>query len=124
MKRILSIFWAMLATSAVTQSAHAFSGEDPVFGHPWYHEKLTREAAKAAGFTSNVTKDDTDEKNDRREQDGAAEALAWHADYIDSYLYNPVWWGQGGLNRYKASRAVLADLEKCHFDDLFSTDKV
>jgi hypothetical protein len=124
-ERILSIFGAMLAASAVqSQTAHAFSGEDPVFGHPWYHEKLTREAAKEAGFSFNSTKDDEDEKNDKRELDGAAEALAWHADYIDSYLYNPVWWGQGGLNRYKASRAVLADLEKCHFDDLFSTDKV
>src|SRR4028118_2028458 len=100
MKRILSIFGAMLAASAVqSQTVHAFSGEDPVFGHPWYHEKLTREAAKEAGFSFNSTKDDEDEKNDKRELDGAAEALAWHADYIDSYLYNPVWWGQGEIGR-------------------------
>ncbi|HEX8237665.1 MAG TPA: hypothetical protein VF600_17030 [Abditibacteriaceae bacterium] len=125
MKRILSIFAAMLAASAATsQTAHAFSGEDPVLGHPWYHEKITREAAKAVGFSSNPTKDDEDENNDKREQDSAAEAIAWHADYIDSYLYNPIWWGQGHLDRYKASRAIQAELEKCHFDDLFSTDKV
>ena len=33
MKRILSNFGAMPTTSAATQTAHAFSGEDPVFGH-------------------------------------------------------------------------------------------
>jgi hypothetical protein len=72
MKRILSNFGAMRATSAVTQTAHAFSGKDPLFGHPCYHEKLTRAADKAAGFSLNTTKS---EKTDRHEQDSAGISL-------------------------------------------------
>jgi hypothetical protein len=72
MKHILSNFGAMPTTSAVAQTAHAFSGEDPLFGHPCYHEKLTRGADKAAGFSFNTTKN---EKTDRREQDSAGISL-------------------------------------------------
>lgn len=73
-------------------------------GGPWYHEQLTEQAAAAAGFSH-----------------AAADELAWHADYIDSYLYNPLWWVQGGLERFRVAMATAVELEKLHFDDNLST---
>lgn len=98
----------MLATSAA-----AFSGEDPVAlgafheGGPWYHAEMSRAACLELGFAAN-----------------AADTVAWHADYIDSYLYNPLWWVAGGVDRFKASLATYDELAKLHFDDLFSTAAV
>lgn len=80
-----------------------FGGEDPVLGKPWHHEVITRKAALAAGFSR-----------------AAADELAWHADYVDSYLYNPLWWLPGGLPRLKASLASGPMLANLHFDDLFA----
>ena len=122
----------MVVTMAVLAAlpappAHAFSGEDPLFGKPWYHRQITRVAAKQAGFTFNPTKDTPAWKNREDEAhagDKAAEALAWHADQIDSYLYNPKWWVEGGLDRFKVSMATYDELAKLHFDDLFSADQV
>ena len=93
-----------------TAPALAFSGEDPMAlgsihsGGPWHHADLSRKAAEQAGFTG-----------------PAAETVAWHADYIDSYLYNPLWWAAGGIDRYKAALATYDELAKLHFDDLFSS---
>lgn len=88
-------------------SVVAFSGEDPIVGHPWHHEQLTREATLKVGFAPEVV-----------------EVVAWHADYVDSYLYNPLWWVQGGLDRLKISLATRGELVKVHFDDLVSGDHV
>jgi hypothetical protein len=88
-------------------SAFPFSGEDPINGNPWYHEVMTEEAALLSGFALMP-----------------CSTVAWHADYVDSYLYNPLFWAQGGLSRYKVSLATADDLTKLHFDDLFSTDRV
>ena len=76
------------AIASVLAGIPLFGGEDPVLGRPWHHESITREAAVAAGFST-----------------AAAEELAWHADYVDSYLYNPLWWAPGGIPRLKASLA-------------------
>jgi hypothetical protein len=84
-----------------------FGGEDPVLGNPWHHEVVTRQAAKQVGFAV-----------------PAADELAWHADYVDSYLYNPLWWAPGGVPRLKASLASGPMLATLHFDDLFSPDQV
>ena len=60
----------------------------------------------------------------------AALALAWHADWVDSYLYNPLWWasafdGKGGaVKRAIVSAATYEDLAKVHFDDSFSIDEI
>lgn len=56
----------------------------------------------------------------------ALNTLGWHADYIDSYLYSPLWWVQGlpSLDRFKTSLATRDELKKLHFDDLFTTDQV
>lgn len=87
--------------------AFAFSGEDILHGNPWYHQLLTERAAKARGFSEQAT-----------------QSLKWHADYIDSYAYNPLWWADGGLARLKVSLATYDHLAKLHFDDLFSTMQV
>ncbi|TGO05228.1 hypothetical protein [Serinibacter arcticus] len=73
----------------------------------WHHEDLTREAAAAQGF-----------------DDGAATVLAFHATYVDHYLLNPLWLASGGPARVRAARAVRADLETLHFDDLDGPEAV
>lgn len=87
--------------------ALAFSGEDILKGNPWHHERISWDAARACGF-----------------EEAAAANVAWHADYVDSYLYNPLWWLQGGHNRFKVSLATGPELEKLHFDDHVSSDLV
>ncbi len=99
----------------VGSAAQAFSGEDPVFGNPWHHEQLSLQAAKAAGFSDVRT---------AASGTSAAASIAWHADYVDSYLYNPMWWAEGGLPRFRAALMTQGELEKLHFDDLFSAPKV
>ena len=91
----------------LTQAMPLFGGEDPVLGNPWHHEVITREAAHNVGFS-----------------DSAADELAWHADYVDSYLYNPLWWLPGGVSRLKASLASGPMLMNLHFDDLFAPAQV
>ena len=51
----------------------------------------------------------------------AACAIAWHADFIDAYLYNPIFWVQGGYNRFRAAMVGGPELLKLHFDDTFTT---
>ncbi len=50
--------------------------------------------------------------------------MAWHADYVDSYLYNPLWWAGGGLDRFKVALFHHDELVKLHFDDLNSTRQI
>src|SRR5688500_14928173 len=101
-------------------AAFPFGGEDPLApGDPWkpadrarwYHQRITWDAAVSAGFSQ-----------------GAASTLAWHGDYIDSYLYNPLWWidvtRNGGVGRISASVASYNELAKLHFDDSFSRGAV
>jgi hypothetical protein len=97
----------LLASTVVLPRASAFSGEDILRGNPWYHQVLTEKAARACGFS-----------------EAAIGSLKWHADYIDSYAYNPLWWADGGLNRLKVSLATYDELAKLHFDDLFTTAQV
>lgn len=90
----------------------AFSGEDLLNGNPWWHEKISEDAAQAAGWS--------------RE---AADAVAWHADYLDSYLYNPIWWVKAGpvepaWDRFKVALATHDEMVKLHFDDLVSNPRV
>ena len=92
-----------------------FGGEDPLGTAPdgdnWHHEGLSRRAAKASGWSPE-----------------AENALAFHTDYVDSYLYNPLWWLNfaqgGGMKRLKVVMSSQADLVKVHFDDLFDTESV
>lgn len=59
----------------------------------------------------------------------ATPALKWHCDYVDSYLYSPVFWAGGltegdGFDRLKVSVSFRDELESVHFDDLTSTDQI
>ncbi|HYO44474.1 MAG TPA: hypothetical protein VES19_14850 [Candidatus Limnocylindrales bacterium] len=92
----------------------AFGGEDPLAPAPngdnWHHEGLTRRAAQRAGWSVD-----------------AENALAFHADYVDSYLYNPLWWlppPDGGIGRLRVVMSSQADLVRVHFDDLFAPEAV
>lgn len=76
-------------------------------GAPWHHADLSKQSTLQAGFAPTV-----------------AEWVAWNADYIDSYLYNPIWWVQGGLSRYKISLATYDELAKLHFDDHTSVSQL
>ena len=88
-----------------------FAGEDIFLGNPFHHEVLTKQALNQSGFSLE-----------------AADDASWHADYIDSYLYNPEWWfnplKRGGLDRFKAVLSIKPDLEKLHFDDLGTSKQV
>lgn len=95
----------------------AFGGEDPILGQDWHHHVITWRAARAAGWTTcGATANDDDSS--------AAASLAWHADYVDTYLYNPLWWAAGGLDRFKVAVFHHDELVKLHFDDLNSTRQV
>lgn len=92
-----------------------FGGEDPLAPAPdgdnWHHEGLTRRAAARAGWSAE-----------------AENAVAFHTDYLDSYLYNPLWWlnvaDGGGVDRLRVVMSSQADLQKVHFDDLFTTESI
>jgi hypothetical protein len=91
----------------MTGTARPFAGEDPLNGAPWHHEDISEIAMGELNFG-----------------EGAKDAIAWHADYVDSYLYNPLWWAPGGLSRFKASLSTMDELAKVHFDDLFAAEHV
>ncbi|SOC53787.1 hypothetical protein [Ornithinimicrobium cerasi] len=82
-----------------------FGGEDPLLEaddlENWHHRRLSFEAARASGWAED-----------------AAMEMSWHTDYVDSYLYNPLWWFQGGLDRVKTALSLAPTLTKIHFDDL------
>ena len=106
------------AIAALPRLMFRFGGEDPIKGSPWYHEKLTREAAIAAGFDGGLPSKAAPDSG------APANGLAWAADYVDSYLYNPLWQAAGGPSRYKAALLAHDDLIKVHFDDLTSTAQI
>ncbi|HEX6887513.1 MAG TPA: hypothetical protein VF143_05345 [Candidatus Nanopelagicales bacterium] len=109
-----------------------FGGEDPVAGaHPdvpdsgWYHELITRAGAVAAGWSAPAP---GGAPGSGAVGSTAADAIAWHADYLDSYLYNPLWWfgptTGGGLSRLGAALMARPALVTLHFDDLTSTAQI
>lgn len=73
----------------------------------WHHFSLTYKAARSRGFSEK-----------------AAFSVAWHADMIDSYGYNPLVWAKS-WDRAQAHLAVQEDyIKNMHFDDLSSTAAV
>jgi hypothetical protein len=107
----------MLGIGLVTylQGLPMFGGEDPLGSAPaednWHHEGLTRQAARAAEWCAE-----------------AENALAFHVDYVDSYLYNPLWWfdvaNGGGPDRLPVVMSSQSELVKVHFDDLIHPESV
>lgn len=99
---------ALALTLSLAPTATPFGGED-FLGTTianWHHADISKRGALAALFS-----------------DKAAEAICWHADYVDSYGYNPLWWAQGlpSLTRTKAALSAKGELTKVHFDDLYTT---
>ena len=101
--------------AAYVATVPLFGGEDPLGSAPgpdnWHHEGLTRRAARSSGWS-----------------DEAENALAFHTDYVDSYLYNPLWWfdlaNGGGPGRLPVVMSSQSELIKVHFDDLFHPESV
>ena len=100
-----------LLLACLAGPAWSFGAEDPLNTRTYYHNSLSKAAALQAGFRNKP-----------------AEAIAWSADYLDSYLYNPVFWLDptkgGGFNRMKAALANRDELIKLHFDDLRNVDQI
>lgn len=95
-------------------SALGFGGEDLVEGRPWHHDDITMRALagndpryEGAGFSR-----------------GAALGVAWASDYLDSYLYNPLYYLKPVDNRFTAAMIGHPELVKLHFDDIFSTSGI
>lgn len=111
--RLMLGLWA--ASRAMWAATPQFGGENPIGGAPdpnnWHHEGITRAGAQSAGWSW-----------------PARNALAFHADYVDSYLYNPLWWVNvtdgGGLERVSVVWSSRHELVKLHFDDLFAPEQV
>lgn len=93
-----------------------FGTEDPVHG-AFHHAHLTWHGAAAAGWKTHGDNPDVDKSS-------PAAALAWHTDYVDSYLYNPVWWAAGGWARFQAALLARDELTKVHFDDLVTIHQI
>lgn len=99
-----------IAVGAYVRCGTWFGGEDPFADEGtggWHHEEITQEAAVAAGWAPQ-----------------AADELAWHADFLDSYLYNPLWWVKGGVDRLKVSLSTRDMMKNLHFDDLSSVEQI
>lgn len=131
----MGLAWAMAAPALANEPKFTlFGGEDILRGDPWHHEDMTCRAA--AGDASCGGNRETHLYPGTGFSPDAAHAMAWHADYIDSYLYSPLWWAQaidpgglldgesGMLNRYKASMAQYWHLASLHFDDLNSSAEI
>lgn len=96
---------------ALVGTQPAFGGDDPLSGRPWYHEEMTREGARDAGWGSAPSDD-----------------LAWFALYIDMYSWDWTWRFRAAPHRW-ASRwssvpRVLPALRALHVLDLFTPAQV
>jgi hypothetical protein len=98
----------------VSPNVYGYGGEDMLRGKPWHHRDISDRALAGDDFYKPDVK-----------FAGGARSISWHADFIDSYLYNPLFWGQGvfessAKDRTKAALVGFKDLAKLHFDDTFS----
>ncbi|MCX6369475.1 MAG: hypothetical protein NTX57_22620, partial [Armatimonadetes bacterium] len=106
----------------VLGTAHAFGGENLLSSkwRDWHHNTLSRYAAQSAGFFRTGAGESLEEEG----VDSPAAEVAWHADFIDSYAYNPLYWAMRGPSGYAAATAIHPDLIKLHFDDLTALPQV
>lgn len=122
--RLALLSAATLVAAGALDRAEAYAGEDLLSGAPFHHYDITfRALAGDAAVDGDQTGAIFAGLGFSRE---AAVAIAWHADYIDSYLYSPIWWAQGvaedrPTQRIKASFSQYNHLINLHFDDTFST---
>lgn len=123
MKKIVNAA-AAAALALSCGPAGAYSGEDLLNGYPFHHFDITLRAL--AGDAAVLADPSAGVMPGLGFSPAAANAVAWHADYIDSYLYSPIWWAQGVTEdnptlRIKAAFSQYDHLVKLHFDDTFST---
>ncbi len=115
-------------------NAAGFSGEHLLKGKPWHHENITCRALLGdVGDCRWTNPDSPVYAFDTGFSPHAAHAIAWHADYIDSYLYSPLWWASAARGtrpvrsvrkRYLAGMSNYWQLASLHFDDLNSAEDV
>ncbi len=106
---------AMFARTTLRFGAEEFSFEEQNDDN-WVHQNLTNRACRELW-------------GDRPGEHPASSSLEWHTDYIDSYLYNPLFWAGGlgtadGLDRLKVATSLHDDLITLHFDDLTSAAQI
>jgi hypothetical protein len=104
-------------------SAHAFAGEDFLFlsVNNWHHADITCTGAAGRNcLRSNDHRTPGLSMTGAGWTPGAAASITWHADYVDSYGYNPLWWAPGGISRLRAALSAKPEISKVHFDDLVS----
>lgn len=116
-----------------SQLASAYSGEDLLKGGPWHHEDITCRALNGDAYCLKIDKSKGLYADDLGFSERATHAIAWHADYIDSYIYSPILWAQAAKKgqparsirkRYLAGMANYWGLASLHFDDLNSTQDI
>lgn len=121
--------------------ALGFGGEDLVQGNPWHHEDITirallgpvwfpqvgRAPESACPNSAQSIAEGPDYKTATGFSVDAACAIAWHTDFLDAYLYNPLFWTSGEAqeteeerSRFEAALVGYNELVKLHFDDTFS----
>jgi hypothetical protein len=91
------------------------------YWYDWHHNALTRTAAQQAGFFRILG---SIEKPKEDEIDSASAEIGWHASFVDSYAYNPLFWAMRGTRGYTTAVALHDDLIKVHYDDTNSTPQV
>ncbi|MGC4045361.1 MAG: hypothetical protein QM758_16340 [Armatimonas sp.] len=122
--RQLSPLLALGISLSAISSAHAFAGEDflALNINNWHHADITCTGAAGRNcFRFNDPRTMTLSPIGAGFTSGAAGSIAWHADYVDSYGYNPLWWAPGGLGRLRAALSCKPEITKVHFDDLVTT---
>jgi len=113
--------------------ATAYSGEDLLKGGPWHHADITCRALNGDAYCLKIPKTKEIYADDLGFSERATHAIAWHADYIDSYIYSPLWWAQAAKkgkparsirDRYLSGMANYWGLASLHFDDLNSSQDI
>jgi hypothetical protein len=109
MKKLRPLLALTLGVSIFSPAVtYGFGGEDFLILEiaNWHHADISKRGGLAASFSA-----------------GAAESICWHADYVDSYGYNPLWWAGDlpSLKRLKAALSAKPEITKVHFDDLVTT---
>jgi len=112
---------------ALSPFAFGMGGEDIRHGRPWHHLDMTARALAGDAILNSPGAGrypvPTTVYSGIGFSRGAAMSAAWHADYIDSYLYNPIWWLEGAPSsqRFKTALTMFDDLARMHHDDTFTT---
>ncbi len=129
MKLPLRTLLAVGVSVTALSQAQAFGGEDfiTLTVNNWHHADISCRGAAGTSCFRNTNDEATPliKGTGAGFSTGAAASICWHADYVDSYGYNPLWWAEAlkqgpeaGFKRLKAALACKPEITKVHFDDL------